>query len=665
MIYTNRLKIDFDLAAIDRDFIIYKIERSSNNYHGSLIPDATLQDERILATAYDYGSTCYLLYRRAPLEREQVKHTLESLDADIRVQQLPAAAVPRAWNCPLAQLLFNALPALTAAGQMYHNLTGKLYYTDTAWHRGRGEHISCFWALRLALKQDTCLTLQVTTFRPADPKWDAGDPWYLFDQHSFALRRALRNDPDRAADCYVIGTRSPNRKNTVAFLDFLDSTEFERSKVGVLQRFLQDVREQLAPYLTVQLTAQAESAHCGTRKADTKLAAIRARLAQVPLYCEDTVADEASAALAAALRRKLAAFSGLTLREGPPQPGSALLRIVHNKEFYAACPEQDPHQNAPADCAVQHLTVEDFALGDDDREDAALKKVLQELAIKLDVRQGVLTCYDWTTRGFAAPIYFVRRDADTCRRLCVQPDGRLVFDAWACDPLRSDAEQQKLSELFLFQSGKTDRSVEGLVYQDSNAIQIIRRTERITLPDVDALGQLLHETRDREMLEMAPLLDAVQDFSAELPQADHQNMQLILDDLRALPSPAARREVRAALHVRTALGRRLNDELYARTGVRVSSGIKQKERREALLGAAVDIRCFDEGPHEYYYCGTHAESLNRALPRACVIRKVSSTAGQADFKPYLPLMEVDFVRAAGWTVLPFPFKYLREWTPQA
>ena len=32
-----------------------------------------------------------------------------------------------------------------------------------------------------------------------------------------------------------------------------------------------------------------------------------------------------------------------------------------------------------------------------------------------------------------------------------------------------------------------------------------------------------------------------------------------------------------------------------------------------------------------------------------------------EFSELLPLMAVDFVRNKQYTVLPFPFKYLREW----
>ena len=85
--------------------------------------------------------------------------------------------------------------------------------------------------------------------------------------------------------------------------------------------------------------------------------------------------------------------------------------------------------------------------------------------------------------------------------------------------------------------------------------------------------------------------------------------------------------------------------------------------REKLFGGALDIRLFAQGNAQYYYSGFRGSSLHWSLARACRIRQVTASGGTPDFARYLPLMEVDFVRASGWTVLPFPFKYLREWKP--
>ena len=84
---------------------------------------------------------------------------------------------------------------------------------------------------------------------------------------------------------------------------------------------------------------------------------------------------------------------------------------------------------------------------------------------------------------------------------------------------------------------------------------------------------------------------------------------------------------------------------------------------EELMGGTLGIRMVAQEGALYYYGGRLPKSVQHSLPHACRIRKVTSTGGIPHFEKYLPLLEVEFVRAGAWTVLPFPFKYLREWNP--
>ena len=71
--------------------------------------------------------------------------------------------------------------------------------------------------------------------------------------------------------------------------------------------------------------------------------------------------------------------------------------------------------------------------------------------------------------------------------------------------------------------------------------------------------------------------------------------------------------------------------------------------------AGEDIRSFN------YYAGIRSNDLNQSLRNACVVREVRTDDGDLEFEELLPLMAVDFVRIAQYTVLPFPFKYLKEY----
>ena len=675
MIPTNQLQITFDRAAIEKKFVILEVKRDSGNYQHSLIPDLALQAARALAVVYEYGALCYILYARQNLDYKNLKKVLESESEDISLREISSTELK---DHLLAQLLCNAMPALGADGRMYHNLTGKLYYQQAAWRQGRGEVPRSFWTLRIQLTWDRCVKLSVVTFCQAERKRGApAEAQYLFDTKSGFLRRLVQEDPDRTSPRFVIGSLDPAHKHTVSFLEFGSWEDFQRCRVGVLHRFLQDVKELLAPYLILHVLSLPEDLRLGDKELDPRSENIKARLREVPLYLEDTVGDAASAALAALLHRELEQYSGITLQDGTPKPGEALFRIVHNKETYADCPERDPYRKAPRHCAVQHLTVEDFQLSGLDRtgakpkEDAPLRKVLQEMAVKLDVLHGQITCYDWETLGYEATVNFVIPDDDSgkdkllsYRRLRVFPDGRLQFSRWQDQMLWEDAEQEKIAAAFHNKFGNRDSDVDGIVYENPDDIHIIRRTERFTLPRADHLNELLASTRDEEWLNVAPLLSVVQSLVPDAEEKDRQNLEILCSDLAELAPQAPRRQLRACLKLKTSLGKYVNKEIYARTGVRIGSGIKGKDVLEELMGGALGIRQFTQGNAQYYYGGRLPKSLQHSLPHACRIRKVTSTGEVPHFERYLPLLEVEFVRTGAWTVLPFPFKYLREWKPE-
>ncbi|OQA46518.1 MAG: hypothetical protein BWY47_01707 [Bacteroidetes bacterium ADurb.Bin302] len=54
------------------------------------------------------------------------------------------------------------------------------------------------------------------------------------------------------------------------------------------------------------------------------------------------------------------------------------------------------------------------------------------------------------------------------------------------------------------------------------------------------------------------------------------------------------------------------------------------------------------------------EQLQSSVHNACIVRKVIAD-GEIEFEKFLQLLAVDFVRNNQHTVLPFPFKYLREY----
>lgn len=90
--------------------------------------------------------------------------------------------------------------------------------------------------------------------------------------------------------------------------------------------------------------------------------------------------------------------------------------------------------------------------------------------------------------------------------------------------------------------------------------------------------------------------------------------------------------------------------------------MRGKAPREKLMSSILDIKLFEKDGAQYYFAGTVGDGMQNSIPRATNIRKIEGYAGAPlMFERLLPLMKVFFVHNGQLTVLPFPFKYLKEY----
>ena len=90
--------------------------------------------------------------------------------------------------------------------------------------------------------------------------------------------------------------------------------------------------------------------------------------------------------------------------------------------------------------------------------------------------------------------------------------------------------------------------------------------------------------------------------------------------------------------------------------------LRGKAPRQELLSAITDIKLFGQGDRKYYFVGIIGEGMRTNVAHAANIRMIEAYKKAAlRFEEVLPLMNVTFVRNGQLTVMPFPFKYLREY----
>lgn len=93
-----------------------------------------------------------------------------------------------------------------------------------------------------------------------------------------------------------------------------------------------------------------------------------------------------------------------------------------------------------------------------------------------------------------------------------------------------------------------------------------------------------------------------------------------------------------------------------------STKLRGREKRDELLSSCLDIKMFNDGNSEYYFVGTIGNGMRPLVNRAANIRRIEPFENSnLMFENLLPLMNVNFVHNGQLTIIPFPFKYLREY----
>ena len=103
--------------------------------------------------------------------------------------------------------------------------------------------------------------------------------------------------------------------------------------------------------------------------------------------------------------------------------------------------------------------------------------------------------------------------------------------------------------------------------------------------------------------------------------------------------------------------------VFENTGIMLYAYLRGEEERREYLSGNIDINYFDyDDTHAKYSVGEIGNGMKYTIERASVVREIQAVDGsKLIFKKLLPLMGVEFVRYGMLTVVPFPFKYLREY----
>ena len=318
---------------------------------------------------------------------------------------------------------------------------------------------------------------------------------------------------------------------------------------------------------------------------------------------------------------------------------------------------------------------------------------MQELIIKGDVKEKLISIYDWKRLDSGKSWTFVIRESRKTEfgentkhvnfanievknyfnyyRLKIDCDGKMDFDSFCDVDNVASEEWEKICcayDLIESKQFRVKNKINGLLYSDIDNIHAIIETREKTIPNITALMNMLRETDAKQKVQKDVLIQAINEF--ELAYQDCcENVQLWKSKLSEKEEMITKKELKKVLNMRTNAASLFNRFLHEKYGIWIY-GEWRKEEFDAIyqIGNLLNIKYeynnndYDDGHTFVYYVG--AKSKRISYPNACCMRKVVSLGDKLEYEELLPLMAVEFVRNNQYTVLPFPYKYLREYIKQ-
>lgn len=700
--FTNRLRIEFNIESIKRDFAFIRFTRErKGGWRGAPQLDRLLgEDFSASAVMFQYGKYAYAMFKH-PVDVYNLLSRIrrdEDFGDDTAIEVPPAAVRTDAPDCIceawLAQIFLNSIASSRSRFKQFHfsNLTGALLIVPELKSKFR----DVVDVVQVSINRDFLFEAKVVRHRKlisvfTEIKEAKGKkiniknrPRCVYQAGTGVLRRWLPSEGEPDAKKTYIPLGIEGKRANKPFLSFRSSEHFERSKAGILNQVLKKIREHLSQYMSVSLIPV--EAPYTVELTDTIMKSpqqLWGRLDGQPIRIIDTVGSGDSSKLCESMMEELVPYltdPRMLVRGIRARTGSLNIRIIHEAAHYKEIGKRDQYQKSTESCQRQHITVE----GTEKMSRPIAKTIVKELLIKRDISDGRLGLFDWQGMGTKQTWIFGMCDEKAARIVFMEisSDGFFKFRELDGNDIFKNLEYQEYVELF--QSArkdewKTGMVLEGLIISEDGDKNLIFRTEEISLPDLERLENTISEVEAELPIEvrtggaLAAIIEQCFEACPELKDERVCDLEhhLRLKGSRKLTKAEFRQTFADSLGVidkndrivtRSKTATVLRAHLLEQHGIRLIFP-KDKSSKATLFDGTLNIKYFGENmTSAFYFAGERQESVQTSFKNACHIRKIEALEGsKLIFRELLPTMNVDFVRTGQSTVLPFPFKYLREY----
>lgn len=674
-IRVKKILADYDIFSVEvhTDYFPRKSALLSVNKSD----DPTL--EKIISLNFYCGNkakTVYCLCNKDTMEVNQLREALIQYNQNlIHIHKMSEEEFTLMPQSAILQLFFNQIideQVLEGTG-----LLGKLYLLSQI-KKSTQNHVEYLSINEFSL--DNNLVAKITTHCFTQVRHFVGEqmtpkikklPRYAINLRSKTIKLAANYWRANEKQNYYV--QAPPTKNgkpvAIPFLKLPAHNRyaaFVKSKSGMLYRLVDDFNRNFADYFSqlsfkeIAVDSRELALNQNAESQNLKLA-IQQYTTTHPLALVDLTNENSQ------LRADLVAtMKALNLKVTDASHAKNYLQLVHNRKFYENSAKDENKESIPdpyqAKSNVQHLTVENLT----DNKDIDLKSVLfnsgKEIIVKNDLETGKLTFAN--DHHLPLQFSFFKKFKNDQDEIVLQfhflPENKFEIRELGINDLENPFN-------CLLNNG--EKGIEMIIKDEQNGGYFkIERTNATTMPNPEFNFDLQEYTNHTAVpsLDKKSLLQEIfsnkEDYQG-LIDAVNKNGQISLSskDFQNLLEEAK---------LKKAAAKKLLHKLTEKYGFVLKIDSRNVWARDRYLNGLTDINYWQKGNELYYNVGTIGKGIKQTIPRASIIRKISSIDSlnieetqltSKDIFELINTMLVTFVKYTSLTVLPFPEKYLNEY----
>jgi len=650
---------------------------------------------------------------KGELKRNQIKikETKEKYQNDLDIMQ----------SRHLAQLLLNSLAHKNK--DSFNNMTGRLYWLVKTKNASKKDiklekpAVQQQVALEIKIDQDLLLELNVRTFTNIEyvEKYNLikgsvkkRAQYIISNDEVRTMQPHFGNSKNK--DIFIIA-QFENTRSTIPFFNFSTGNveSFKESKSGVLDELLKQAKSHLSDYMTIKFCErpftesidEKSNANKDTRVMDFfKQKQINIDVAES--LKENKEIEDLSKKIKEVLKKDKQ-YECQNVNISPCKIDDINIRIIREEKYYQDEKNKikDEHFNKSnkknkEQYVVQHIT-DKFKL---DKNNKKVNYLLTEAFIKNDLKQKKISIIDWKF-GKWTFLHKEKKEIGTLDGeekkyiitfylMTVGEDGELDFEVCKGHDLFSSQLHKEYQEKYMEEDESNKYktgNIEGLIISDEGDINIIYRTPIITLQEIEEIALEFERGSEDTEIEVQNLIRMFSNFIMQQKTDEYKEvLKDICGDIKEFGKTITKARLNGLFekHLiaselvkdknginKSSLKRKFNtfyrDNSFTYLGIEdiLHPRIIKQEINKSKIG--IQYHEDKKKKRQYYFAGEYSDKIKSSFSTATHIRiikpvrKLNGDKSKILFNKLLPTMDVDFVKKGNPTVIPFPFKYLREW----